>query len=161
MFTGTRSTILNAAIGIVLLTGSVSAETAETDSLQAVTATSDSILAIVARALIEQDTVLLGSILVEDVGIVMPNQKSLTGRKKVVMYLPLLMETVGGGELIPTRKELIFVRDYSDMVWETGHFTFSRKIEGTEDLELRGGYSIYWGLREGNWVIERVFIGLN
>jgi len=161
MFTGTRSTILSAAIGIVLLTGSVSAETAETDSLRAVTTTSDSILAIIARALIEQDTVLLGSILVEDVGIVMPDQKSLAGRKTVVKYLPLLMKNIGGGELTHTRKELEFVRDYSDMVREDGLFTFSRKIEGTEDLELRGGYSIYWRLREGSWVIERVFIGLN
>jgi len=161
MFTGTRPTILSAAIGVVLLTGSVPAETAETDSLRAVTTTSDSILAIVARALIEQDTVLLGSILVEDVGIVMPDKKSLAGCKTIVKYLPLLMKTVGGGELTHTRKDIEFVRDYSDMVWEAGLFTLSRKIEGTEELDLKGGYTIYWGLREGNWVIERVFIGLN
>ena len=73
-------------------------------------------------------------------------------------YAPLLMQTVGGAELITSRLKIEFIMDHTDLVREAGGYTLTRKVEGGEGFEWKGNYTVYWRLREGEWVMERVFI---
>ena len=92
MSENTRLTISVIVLCLVAGSGLILAETEESDPLQPVITTSDSTISLLTTALTEKDTALLGSLLIEDVGIIMPGDKALEGRKQAMKYAPLLTE---------------------------------------------------------------------
>ena len=159
MSTGFKTTIVSTLSCLLICFASAQAESKPADSLEAVTAVSDSTLALVARIISQQDTALVNAVFVEDVGLVMPGNKTLTGRAMVKKYIPLLLSKAGGGMLTTSRLKIEPLADYADRVREAGLFTLTREVEDGDDYRQTGAYTIYWKFGDDGWFIERGFIG--
>jgi hypothetical protein len=158
MSTSARSRILCSVFCLFLGTGLVLADDEKAEPQQPITAISDTAIARISKALATRDTSLIGSVLIEDISLVMPGDKVLSGRQAVMKYTPLLMERLGGSKLVTRRLQVDTIPEHPDIIREAGGLTLTRTDPEGEVFEWTGAYAIYWQLRDSVWVIERAFV---
>lgn len=149
------------AIGIIFVAGSAQSKVKINDSLKTVVAASDSLLTRAARAITTRDTALLGSLLIEDISLIMPGEVQLEGRTKAMKYADLLMQTVGGSEVTFERLLVGFIPKYDNLVRDAGNFIVkATKTDAgvRQGLDFVGTYTFYFELIDGNWQLKRAFI---
>lgn len=156
-----RKSALSLVICLVFAAGSTQAGVAVSDSLKAVVAVSDSILARAARALTTRDTALLGSVLPEDIRLIMPGEIKIEGRAKAMRYADLLMQTAGGSSVRTERALIGFIPKYDNLVRDAGSFFLKATESDTcqkQGLDFVGTYTFYFELKGDDWLLKRAFI---
>lgn len=158
MSTSAWSRIFASILCLFLGTGLVLADDEEIEPQPSITTISDTAIARITKALTTRDTSLIGSVLVDDIDLVMPGDKALSGRQTVMKYTPLLMERLGGSKLVTTRLQVDTIPDHPDIIREAGGLTLTRSDPEGMNFEWKGTYTIYWQLRNSVWVIARAFV---
>ena len=146
---------------LMFAAGSIQAKEPVSDSLKPVMTVSDSTLARVVRALNTGDTALLGSLLPEDINLIMPGEIKLESRTKAMKYANLLMQTVGGSDIEFERLWLDFIPKYTNIVRDAGTFIL-KATDGDEGQKIGinfvGTFTFYWELEGETWLLKRAFI---
>ncbi len=158
MITSTWSRIFAAILCLFLGAGLAMADAEETEPQKLVTTLSDTTFARITKALVTRDTSLIGSVLVDDISLIMPGDKALSGRQVIMKYVPLLMERLGGSKLVTTRRQVDIIPDRPDIIREAGGLTLTRTDPEGEVFKWIGVYTIYWQLKDSVWVIDRAFV---
>ncbi len=158
MSTSAQSRMFAMTLSLFLGAGLAMADTEKTEPQPSITSISDTAIARITKALITRDTALIGSVLVEDISLIMPGNKAFSGREKVMKYAPLLMERLGGSKLVTTRLQIDTIPDHPDVIREAGGLTLTRTDPEGKVFKWNGAYAIFWHLRDSVWVIQRAFI---
>lgn len=157
MIQKTRVSLAWLAVGLVVAASSAFAQ-AKPDSLALLKVQADSISAVAGRAILNQDSALLVSILSDTVGVVMPGNKASNGRETLSRYFSLFFGMVGGHSLHTTRTIIEKVPGYDHLARQGGEYTLTRTDSTGKEVKLYGKYVIYWNYTDTSWIVERLFV---
>ena len=160
MISITKGAFLLMAVGLIVTAAfALAEEPAETDAVSGATTASDTALAAFARAIADQDTILLASIFPEKIQIAMPGRKTVIGQKNVIKYAPLLFEKYGGCTVVYERLVIEPVAKYDDLVRDAGTADIIRSTKDRVDTVWSGAFTVYWRLADSTWTMERLLVG--
>jgi ketosteroid isomerase-like protein len=144
---------------LLLAFSPVRAQTSKAESIESIKKVSDSLMAIVKTALVQTDSALLSTVLIDTVGIVVTGPESFRGKQNVLKCFRQLMIKLGGGTFESSRDSLKMMPGKTDIANESGKYKITRKTEAGEQQLWKGLYSVFWNRHDSTWVPGRIFIG--
>jgi len=146
-------------LAAVLMFGASNASAqSKPDSLAFLKAQADTISAVLARAILQQDSTRIVSVIADTAGIVMPGKKALSGRDNIARYIRLLFQSWGGARLETTRSAIEKVQGYAGIARQAGTLTLTPADSTKTSAKWYGQYTVYWRFTDTTWIIERLFV---